>query len=268
MTGIKKRITIGFLSIVVLLFFSGLVSLFELNNMSGDIEAILASNRRSIELSKSMLDNLRAYDRVVTNYAVLRDSTFADSCRLIHSLFLEDIEQTRGEAARSAEQMLDSLDIYARRLGVVVDELVASRSIENLVVLDNLSDGVFSFDGRSWYNDTYLPVYNDASDGILRVLSNAQTSLSPRAERLGRNAYRAVTPVFISLVVMIAILLMFYYFVMIYIAQPIVEMNKSLGDVLRYKVPFSIKSECLDEMSELRDKIETTTNNSGSKLAK
>ena len=78
MTGIRKRVTIGFLSIVVLLFFSGLVSLFELNNMSRDIESILDSSRRSIELSESMLDAIRANDRAVVNYAVLRDSAYAD----------------------------------------------------------------------------------------------------------------------------------------------------------------------------------------------
>ena len=90
---------------------------------------------------------------------------------------------------------------------------------------------------------------------------DAQTSLTPRAERLSRNAYRAVTPVFISLVVMIVILLLFYYFVMIYIAKPIVEMNKSLGNSMRYKIPFDVKSECRDEMSDLKDKIEMVINN-------
>lgn len=59
---------------------------------------------------------------------------------------------------------------------------------------------------------------------------------------------------------MIAILLMFYYFIMIYTIKPIVEMNRSLGDWIRYKLPFSVKSECRDEVAELRDKIESVTN--------
>ena len=75
MTGIRKRVTIGFLSIVVLLFFSGLVSLFELNHMSQDIDSILSSNRKSITLSENMLDAIRANDRAVIHYAVLRDTT-------------------------------------------------------------------------------------------------------------------------------------------------------------------------------------------------
>ena len=76
MTGIRKRITIGFLSIIVLLFFSGLVSLFELSHMSTDIDLILASNRKSIATSEGMLNAIRANDRAVIRYAVLRDTSY------------------------------------------------------------------------------------------------------------------------------------------------------------------------------------------------
>ena len=256
MTGIRKRVTIGFLSIVVLLFFSGLVSLFELNNMSEDIESILDSSRRSIELSESMLDAIRANDRAVVNYAVLRDSTYADSCRLSFEAFSAKVEQARRDASSSATSLFDSLDMFAGRLSRVVEQLRASRAIENLVILDSMSGGTLSFDGRRWYEQNYIPAYDSTSNSVMRVMSLAQSALSPRAERLSRNAYRSVTPVFIALLVMIAILMMFYYFIMIYTVNPIIEMNRSLGDWLRYKLPFTVKTECQDEMLELKEKIE------------
>ena len=238
MTGIRKRVTIGFLSIVVLLFFSGLVSLFELNHMSQDIDAILSSNRQGIALSESMLDAIRANDRAVIRYAVLRDTTYADSCKV------------------SA-----SLDVAAQRLSSLVEQLHASGRVEQSVRIDDFWGVVPTFNGSEWYNKEFLPLYNNASGHILQVLTYAQNSLTPRAERLSRNAYRAVTPVFISLVVMIVILLMFYYFIMIYAIKPIVQMNKSLGDWLRYRLPFTIKAECRDELADLRDKIESITTN-------
>ncbi|MBQ5861086.1 MAG: hypothetical protein IIW65_02950, partial [Alistipes sp.] len=138
--------------------------------------------------------------------------------------------------------------------------LRSSRTIEHLVLTDTLNNGSQSFDGKGWYDRNYVPAYDAASNSIMRVMSQAQSSLSPRAERLSRNAYRAVTPVFISLVVMIVILLMFYYFIMIYALKPIIEMNKSLGDWLRYKMPFKPKGECRDELLELKEKIQTVTN--------
>lgn len=260
MTGIRKRVTIGFLSIVVLLFFSGLVSLFELNNMSEDIESILDSNRRSIELSQSMIDAIRANDRAVVSYAVLRDSMYADSCRVSFEAFSAKVAQARKESSSSAAPLFDSIEMFTKRLSGVVEELRASRTIENLLLLDSMSGGALSFDGRRWYDENYMPTYNSTSNSVLRVMSLAQSALTPRAERLSRNAYRSVTPVFISLLVMIAILLMFYYFIMIYTVKPIVEMNRSLGDWLRYKLPFTIKSECHDEMKELKEKIELVVN--------
>ena len=266
MTGIRKRITIGFLSIIVLLFFSGLVSLFELSHMSTDIDLILASNRKSIAISESMLNAIRASDRAVISYAVLRDTSYVDSCR---SRFIDlsiKIEQARLETSNSAASLFDSLDASAGRLNGVFEQLRKSRNVENSLRADSLWSGDMSFDGTEWYDKEYMPVYDMASDQIIRLLSHAQNSLTPRAERLSRNAYRAVTPVFISLVVMIVILLMFYYFIIIYSIKPIVEMNKSLGDWMRYKLPFAVKAECRDELEELKTKIESVTSNA--KLSK
>lgn len=245
MTGIRKRVTIGFLSIVALLFFSGLVSLFELSHMSVDIEAILGSSRRSIEMSKNMLSAIHANDRAVVNYAVLRDSIYADSCRNSLAEFDITVRQAREEASASAAPLFDSLGMYSDLL---------ERSIGDLLAREGAAA---SFDGRRWYDENYLPVYNDITGGIIGVMSSTQGSLTPRAEQLNRNAYRSVTPVFISLLVMIAILLMFYYFIMIYAVKPIIEMNRSLGDYLRYKLPFDVKAECRDEMQELKEKIES-----------
>ena len=258
MTGIRKRISIGFLSIVVLLFFSGLVSLFELNHMSVDIDAILSSNRKGIELTEGMLDAIRSHDRAVIRYAVLHDVAYADSCRVRYLSFADKIAQARAETSVSAGGLFDELGASAIRLDSVVEQLRRSGYVEQNIAND--STRTEEFNGSQWYDNEYLPIYNAASNQILDVLTYAQSSLSPRAERLSRNAYRAVTPVFISLVVMIIILLMFYYFIMIYTVKPIVEMNRSLGDWMRYKLPFSVKSECRDEMAELRDKIESVTN--------
>ena len=261
MTGIRKRVTVGFLSIVVLLFFSGLVSLFELNHMSADIEVILEGNRRSLELSENMLSAISAHDRAVVNYAVFRDTLYSDSCKMRFKELSAHIDEARSEATKSTEMMFDSLRISAERLGAVVHELRTSRTIEHLVLTDTLNNGAQSFDGKGWYDRNYVPAYDATSTSIMRVLSHAQSFMSPRAERLSRNAYRAVTPVFISLVVMIVILLMFYYFIVSYALKPIIEMNKSLGDWMRYKIPFAIKAECRDELQELSEKIGTVVNN-------
>ncbi len=56
---------------------------------------------------------------------------------------------------------------------------------------------------------------------------------------------------------MIAIVLLLYYFILVYCVNPIIKMNKALGDYLAFKIPFKIKDEWRDEVLLLRDKIES-----------
>ena len=56
--------------------------------------------------------------------------------------------------------------------------------------------------------------------------------------------------------VMIAIVLMFYYFVRIYCVKPIERINSSLSNYLSYRLPFSVKGDLLDELKELTENIE------------
>ena len=80
--------------------------------------------------------------------------------------------------------------------------------------------------GEVWYNEYYEKQYEKVVTAVRDYMTSTQSSLAPRAEQLKKNAYRAVTPVLISLVVMIATVLMLFYFTMLYCVNPIVAMNK------------------------------------------
>jgi hypothetical protein len=55
---------------------------------------------------------------------------------------------------------------------------------------------------------------------------------------------------------MIVVALMFYYFLNHYLIKPIMRINRSLGDYLRYRTPFDKDIACRDEIKSLRDRIE------------
>ena len=50
---------------------------------------------------------------------------------------------------------------------------------------------------------------------------------------------------------------MLYYFMSVYCVNPIVRMNKALGDWLAFRIPFSPGGDLKDEVLELREKIDT-----------
>lgn len=253
MTGIRKRITVGFMSIAALLFFSGMISFFELSHLSNDTEEILKANSRNIELARKMLDASDEQNRAFMHLAVLGHEQYDSLCRRS----MDDIEQTLEVARQEAvdRASLDSLGFAVSEMRILTDDFLTFGAGAEQGYVDT-----------EWYDSDFQNCYKNLTLEIRKFMTSTQSSLAPRTEQLKKNAYRSVTPVLISLAVMIAIVLMFYFFITIYCVNPILEMNRSLGNYLAFRTPFAVKSECRDEMEELRDKIETLITNSKQQL--
>ena len=249
MKGIRKRVTIGFMSIVTLLFFSGMVSLFELGHLSTDAEAILDNSHRNMELAKGMFSSLHKQNYAVAEVAVL-GSASSDSLSREGLIYLENSLAAAYDLSKGGAH-LDSLTVTVAELRRLTNEMLAA-----------LNDTLPSSFDRVWYNDVYMPVSSKVSEQINDYMSATHEGLTLRAEQLDHNAYRAVMPVLISLLVMIAIVLMLYYFITIYCVNPVLSLRKSLADWLAFRLPFAPKSECRDELLELKEDIETLINHS------
>ena len=263
MTGMRKRVTIGFLSIVCLLFISGMLSFVELSRLSRATDDILKASRRNIELAKEMLDAAHEL-----NVALIRRTVFAETkadslCRASLGRLENVLSVAQAEALDKACR--DSLafpttdgDLASHERDVRPQPAVLPDAADSLA-LNSLLQPVAPPADR-WYTEEFEGVYNRLSAAVKAYMTSTQSSLAPRTEQMKKNAYRAVTPVLISLLVMIAIVLMFYYFMSIYCVGPIVEMNAGLGRYLSFRTPFAVKGECKDEVLELKEKIDTLIN--------
>ncbi|MEG1612432.1 MAG: hypothetical protein RSB29_00495 [Alistipes sp.] len=265
MTGLRKRVAVGFLSIVCLLFFSGMVSFFELNRLSRDTDEILNANKRNIELAKEMLDAAHKQNIALIRLSVFGDKSYDSLCRAS----MEHLEHTLAVAQREAveKSFLDSLAFVTTELRLLTDNYLAfgtGFAPVQPVVQDTTAMEVNS----KWYNEKYEVLYVRLTAAIKAYMTSTQSSLAPRTEQMKRNAYRAVTPVLISLVVMIAIVLMLYYFMSVYCVNPILGMNRGLSDYLSFRVPFSVKAECTNEVLELKEKIDALITIANSKQNK
>lgn len=263
----RKRVTIGFFSIVCLLFFSGMVSFVELGSLSRDTGDILKASRRNIELAKEMLDAAHNQNVALIHLTVLGDNSYEEVCRN-EMIRLEDVLLEAQNEAHD-KKFLDSLAFATTEMKILVDGYLArvdaAEAIAAAIAADTTlmaPDSVLQREakaiaGERWYTTEYEAVYHRLTAAVKSYMTSTQSSLAPRTEQMKKNAYRAVTPVLISLVVMIAVLLMFYYFMTIYCVNPIVKINKSLADYLSFRVPFNVKAECKDEVLELKERIET-----------
>lgn len=244
MVGLRRRVTIGFMSIVVLLFFSGMISFFELSTLSYDTGEILKASKRNMQLAKEMLDAAHEHNVALIHLSVLGDLEYDSMCRRS----VDRLERVLATADAEAldRSTLDSLTFTIAQVRLLTDSYLAFGA-----------NGTGQYVDRNWYKYQYESLYGRLTSDIKGYMTSTQSSLVPRAEQLSKNAYRAVTPVLISLVVMIAIVLMLFLFMTIYCVNPIVRMNRSLGDYILFKMPFQLKADCRDEMLELKEKIET-----------
>ena len=261
MTGLRKRVTVGFLSIVCLLFFSGMVSLLELGHLSRDTGEILKANARNIELAKEMLDAAHEQNMALIRLSVFGDRSFDSLCRASMDRLENTLLVAQNEALEKS--FLDSLAFATTELRIVTDNYLAYGDLRNG---DSLASrpraGLPDSLGIKWYNEEYEALYGRLTSAIKNYMTSTQSSLAPRAEQMKKNAYRAVTPVLISVAVMIAIVLMLLYFLSIYCISPIERMNKSLADWLAFRIPFNVKGDLKDEVLELKERIETLINQS------
>lgn len=257
MTGLRKRVTIGFVSIVCLLFFSGMVSLFELDHLGRDTEDILKANQRNIELAEEMLNAVHEQNVALIHLAVLGDKSRDSVARSS----MERLERTLAVAQSEAleKSFLDSLSFATTELRLLTDNFLAFRLPADA---DSLTLAHADSLAHRWYVDDYEAVYSRLTGAIKSYMTSTQSSLAPRTEQMKKNAYRAVTPVLISLVVMIAIVLMLYYFLLITCINPVLRLNKGLGDSLSFHLPFAVKGEYKDELLSLKEKIELLINQS------
>ncbi len=278
MTGLRKRVTIGFFSIVGLLFFSGMVSFVELSHLSRDTGDILKASKRNIELAREMLDAVHEQNVALIRISVFGDRSFDSLCRSSMIRLEQALEVAQSEALEKS--FLDSLAFAATELRVLTDNYLAfgAAAVQPLVakvpaatpadslalVADSLARRADATQaqiaGSKWYSEEYEALYARLNAAIKSYMTSTQSSLAPRAEQMKKNAYRAVTPVLISLAVMIAIVLMLYYFMTVYCVNPVLRMNKALGDYLSFRLPFTVKGECKDEVLELKEKIDAVIN--------
>lgn len=239
MKGIRKKITAGFLVLIVLLLFSGTVSFLELAWLTKRTEAILESSKRNAELSKRMLDaveqqNASLFERI-SQHTGRHDSLFVAAGN--------EFDAALKEAAALENTQTD--------LETIVVERNRYRDLVAGFLNDDHNDDLHSF------LSTYQPSYNDLTAAIRGYMTNSKYSMEARAIQLESNAYRAIIPAIITLVVAIILIIVFMFLIELYYTRPIIRIQKALSNYLKHNIPFNVTVEGRDEIALLKEDIET-----------
>ena len=256
---------VAFMSLLLLLFVSGAISLLELERVSKDTEDILLASKENVDLAGSMLTALNEQNDVMITLAVAsgkfddikKHSTRCEESisHLEHSTALAQRKMQKTETPEAA----DSLVVVTNRVNNLARSYI-NGEVHRAIAISLLDSLAVAPTTHEWYVKEYLPEYEMTTQHITEYMTGAHNTLGPEVNNLSHTARRAVTPVFISLMVMMVIVVMFHYFVNHYYVRPILRINRSLGDHLTYKKPFDGEIPCRDEMVALRDRIAQLVN--------
>lgn len=236
--GIRKKIFLAFLCLSLMLLFSGMISLFELNRMSRATRGLLDYNTRSMELARVMLDAAQEQNTSLLQMIVLDQETFDSSFVSARTLFSEALEESSFET--SGTQQLQKIGNAKRDYDYLIDNYLRNR--ESLDV--------------EWFVETYSTSYFNLTSSVKDYMTWSQYSLSRRASQLKNNAYRAIMPGILTLVVAIIMIFVFAYLLDYYYTRPMLAVSRGIRNFLRNKTPFYVKLEGRDEIRTLKENID------------
>lgn len=251
-----RRLRVAFMSIILLLIFSGAMSLLELERVSHDTEEILMASKSYVDIASEMITALNEQNDAMIYMAVVGDERESHRINCLNSIDRLHLATENAYSRMSVTNTVaaDTLRAHSERINKMANDYLNKRV--HLEILEHeATDSITPFNTQIWYADKYKTQYLSMTRQIQRYMTGTNSTLGPEVNNLSHTARRAVTPVFISLVVMLVVMLMFYYFLKIYYLDPVVRINRSLGDYLTYKVPFDESIEARDELKMLRERI-------------
>ncbi len=235
--GIRTKVTIGFVSLALLVMGAGAVSFFELTRIGKRTEQILEASTRNMTISRGLLDGAEMQHlSLLHNYSTGTAAGY-------DSLYLAGRRMFAGALEKGREAGIEAMNVIGRAF----DDY--EKTAGNYFA-DSLNRK------KEWLETDYWRSYMNLTSTVKEYMTGAEYNLGAQAERIEHNAYRAITPSLVTLAVILLLLFVLLYFIDIYYIRPVVKMNKSLGGFIKYHTPFVVTFEGKDEAFELKENIE------------
>lgn len=239
--GMRGRIVLGFALLVLILFLSSFIAVFEYRHMSNYVSGMIAENIKCINAAHKLLGACDDYNlRLLT---AIGDTANGDFPVFDGERFSSDYDFLRSAANdRDALRMADSVR-YAYSAYLLV-----AMEVEK-VWLSDYSDT------HDWYFDRLQPVYYKLRGYIDKLSEFSYTALQTNSAALQQSFYRSIMPGVIAVSVGIIIALLFMYFIVSRYVMPVRKMLSNVHDYERFDKTYTYTFNGGDELSYLNEEI-------------
>lgn len=239
MDTIRKKISVGFLALSLVLFCAVIINVFELNRMSQGAKKVVAKSAESTEFATRMLDALQKQNRAVLNMVILNDDSIDDE---YHS----GIYELSAAILEAMEANPDSPSL---------NHIYETNRIYHQITEENFHNIASGEVDNAWFLESYVEAYYELDSAIKSYMASPKSSVAVRMSNLESDVYKTITPSVLTLLVAVTILIMFHFFIDTYYTKPLRNISRGLDGYIKAKVPYQVKIEEKSELSSLNDNI-------------
>lgn len=241
--GMRGRISLGFSLLVLILFLSSIIAVFEYRRMSNYVSGMIAENIRCINTAHRLLNICDDYN--LTLLTAISDKTVETLPRFDQKQFYDEYGYLREAfSTQSALAMTDSIRYAYTAYLLVTDE------IEHVWIADFSDQNT-----RDWYFNRLQPIYYKLRGYIDDLSDYSYNALQTNSEALQESFYRSVMPGVIAVMVGILISVLFMYFIISRYVAPVKKMLSNVHDYERFDKTYTYTFEGGDELSALNEDI-------------
>ena len=239
--GIKRKVSLGFIIISIVLLFSSVISIFEYRRMSDYVSDLIADNINSINLARE-LSHLQSE----FNSELLMQMTAMDSLsfpQIADDQFLENLNEIRSSFnSQKEKEMADSV-MYSYAAYMQVAQEIEEIWPQGIDVR------------KDWYINRLQPMHIIQSRYINQITEMSQKALETNSKSLQDGFYRSIMPNVASALAGLMLVFLFDIFLNFYLISPILRIKKGLSDYKDYRREYKVTVVNDDEISGLNDLI-------------
>lgn len=246
--GIKKKVSLGFVVIGLILFLSGVIALFEFGRMSRYVSSLIANNITTVNTARVLLNMGTEYNTRV--FEAIGDN---DPARLPKrgdaDVFLQQLDRIYEHSTVPQERVMADSVRYAYAAYMQV-----ANELETL--------WTYGYVGmRDWYFNRFQVVYDQLEHYLQELTKISQDALAQNYYNLQDSFYRSIMPGVVSVGAGIILVLLFNYFLNVYLLSPIVRMSRELRAYRDFNKSYHVmldgNEDQLDQLNDdIRDLVE------------
>lgn len=244
MKTIRRKISTGFFAISFVLFCAVALNVFELKRMGRKAEEFIQQSNQSTEYATSMLNALQKQNRAVLNMIILNDSIPSDDLQIGRTELFSALLKAKNASPDNAT--IDTIENSIRKYNDTIEQ----HATDNSEAAD-----------KAWFTNIYVEDYYALDSAIKAYMTSPKSGVSMRIAELEENTYKTITPSVLTLLIAVAIMLMFFFFIDTYYTKPVRRMSKALDNSLKNRIPYQVKIDEKNEISQLNDNITELVNN-------